>query len=290
MGHRLNDERVCYAHRWQTGDVVIADNFTLLHGRRAFAHGTCATSAALTFSSSLKLDILKLSGLHAANTPSGVSNRRDPNSGDSAADPSARRWPFEDVRPLGRHPHSSCCLPLATWSTALRIRIWMLFTNLICPKPFWFGCAVRYFPSLGKCTTRLLCPSISWTMNRWIFLVMVAIGVVLGAAYSVKPVQLKDRRRSNLLLVAHHLCWPNVVCGVSNRCGYLTSGSCVRLCIRSAADGSHSRKHRGGLSGRSRSRNYNECDLAWIAPRDCTSVLAGDGWFDWCANHSAGDV
>jgi alpha-ketoglutarate-dependent taurine dioxygenase len=40
MGHRLNDERVCYAHRWQTGDVVIADNFTLLHGRRAFEHGT----------------------------------------------------------------------------------------------------------------------------------------------------------------------------------------------------------------------------------------------------------
>jgi alpha-ketoglutarate-dependent taurine dioxygenase len=40
ISHRLNDERVCYAHRWQTGDVVIADNFTLLHGRRAFEHGT----------------------------------------------------------------------------------------------------------------------------------------------------------------------------------------------------------------------------------------------------------
>ncbi|MEM6730499.1 MAG: TauD/TfdA family dioxygenase, partial [Myxococcota bacterium] len=25
-----------YAHQWQTGDVVIADNFTLLHGREAF--------------------------------------------------------------------------------------------------------------------------------------------------------------------------------------------------------------------------------------------------------------
>src|SRR5258707_3283795 len=34
---------------------------------------------------------------------------------------------------------------------------------------------------------------LSWTMNRWIFLVMVAIGLVLGAAYSVKPVQLKGR-------------------------------------------------------------------------------------------------
>lgn len=26
----------CYAHTWQTGDVVIADNFSLLHGREAF--------------------------------------------------------------------------------------------------------------------------------------------------------------------------------------------------------------------------------------------------------------
>ena len=36
MNRRLNDERVCYAHSWMNGDIVIADNHTLLHGRRAF--------------------------------------------------------------------------------------------------------------------------------------------------------------------------------------------------------------------------------------------------------------
>lgn len=32
----LYDPRNHYAHEWQTGDVVIADNYTLLHGREAF--------------------------------------------------------------------------------------------------------------------------------------------------------------------------------------------------------------------------------------------------------------
>lgn len=36
MNHRLNDERCCYSHEWIRGDVVIADNLALLHGRRAF--------------------------------------------------------------------------------------------------------------------------------------------------------------------------------------------------------------------------------------------------------------
>lgn len=36
MHRRLRDESVCYSHRWLGGDVVIADNFALLHGRRAF--------------------------------------------------------------------------------------------------------------------------------------------------------------------------------------------------------------------------------------------------------------
>jgi alpha-ketoglutarate-dependent taurine dioxygenase len=37
MHARLNDDDVCYRHAWKNGDVVIADNFVLLHGRRAFA-------------------------------------------------------------------------------------------------------------------------------------------------------------------------------------------------------------------------------------------------------------
>jgi len=36
MHRRLRDKNVCYCHRWLNGDVVIADNFALLHGRRAF--------------------------------------------------------------------------------------------------------------------------------------------------------------------------------------------------------------------------------------------------------------
>jgi len=33
---RLHDPRVYYRHAWQQNDVVIADNFSLLHGREAF--------------------------------------------------------------------------------------------------------------------------------------------------------------------------------------------------------------------------------------------------------------
>ena len=33
----LYDPRHHYAHAWQTGDVVVADNYTLLHGREAYA-------------------------------------------------------------------------------------------------------------------------------------------------------------------------------------------------------------------------------------------------------------
>jgi alpha-ketoglutarate-dependent taurine dioxygenase len=32
----LYDPRHCYAHDWRTGDFVIADNYTLLHGREAY--------------------------------------------------------------------------------------------------------------------------------------------------------------------------------------------------------------------------------------------------------------
>lgn len=40
MGRRLRDPRCCYSHRWIAGDVVIADNYALLHGREAFGAGT----------------------------------------------------------------------------------------------------------------------------------------------------------------------------------------------------------------------------------------------------------
>jgi alpha-ketoglutarate-dependent taurine dioxygenase len=36
MHERLHNDAVCYRHEWQQGDVVIADNFVLLHGRDAF--------------------------------------------------------------------------------------------------------------------------------------------------------------------------------------------------------------------------------------------------------------
>jgi alpha-ketoglutarate-dependent taurine dioxygenase len=37
MRRRLRDTEVCYAHEWRDGDILIADNHALLHGRRAFA-------------------------------------------------------------------------------------------------------------------------------------------------------------------------------------------------------------------------------------------------------------
>lgn len=40
MHQRLNDPRCCCAYEWENGDVVIADNHALLHGRRAFAEQT----------------------------------------------------------------------------------------------------------------------------------------------------------------------------------------------------------------------------------------------------------
>lgn len=37
LRNALYEPRHCYAHEWQTGDVVIADNYTLLHGREPYA-------------------------------------------------------------------------------------------------------------------------------------------------------------------------------------------------------------------------------------------------------------
>jgi alpha-ketoglutarate-dependent taurine dioxygenase len=37
MRRRLREPEVCYAHRWRDGDILVADNHALLHGRRAFA-------------------------------------------------------------------------------------------------------------------------------------------------------------------------------------------------------------------------------------------------------------
>jgi L-tyrosine isonitrile desaturase/decarboxylase len=36
LNRRLNDQSNCYVHTWLTGDFLIADNYALLHGRRAF--------------------------------------------------------------------------------------------------------------------------------------------------------------------------------------------------------------------------------------------------------------
>jgi len=40
---------------------------------------------------------------------------------------------------------------------------------------------------------------LSWVMNRWLLFVLLAIGLLLGAAYSVKPVQLKGRGLAQLI-------------------------------------------------------------------------------------------
>jgi 4-hydroxybenzoate polyprenyltransferase len=40
---------------------------------------------------------------------------------------------------------------------------------------------------------------LAWALNRWLLFVLVAIGLVLGASYSVKPVQLKGRGLAQLI-------------------------------------------------------------------------------------------
>ncbi len=40
MHERLNNEEACYSHTWRSGDLLIADNRILLHGRRAFGMGS----------------------------------------------------------------------------------------------------------------------------------------------------------------------------------------------------------------------------------------------------------
>src|SRR5687767_6427958 len=41
--------------------------------------------------------------------------------------------------------------------------------------------------------------NLSWSMNRWLLFALVAVGLLLGAAYSVKPVQLKGRGLAQLI-------------------------------------------------------------------------------------------
>ncbi|ANZ15217.1 TauD/TfdA dioxygenase family protein [Streptomyces noursei] len=40
MAERLHRPEYCYAHDWRTGDIVIADNYALVHGRNAFSGPT----------------------------------------------------------------------------------------------------------------------------------------------------------------------------------------------------------------------------------------------------------
>lgn len=59
-----------------------------------------------------------------------------------------------------------------------------------------YGLGVRFvtFQVIVSAAIALaLAAHVSWQLNRWMLLPLVAAGIVLGAAYSVKPVQLKGR-------------------------------------------------------------------------------------------------
>lgn len=59
-----------------------------------------------------------------------------------------------------------------------------------------YGLGVRFvtFQVLATAVVALgLSVHLSWLLNRWLLVALVAIGLILGAAYSVKPVQLKGR-------------------------------------------------------------------------------------------------
>jgi alpha-ketoglutarate-dependent taurine dioxygenase len=40
LATRVHQSKYCYAHDWQKGDILIADNFSLIHGRNAFTGPT----------------------------------------------------------------------------------------------------------------------------------------------------------------------------------------------------------------------------------------------------------
>src|SRR4029077_8990748 len=59
-----------------------------------------------------------------------------------------------------------------------------------------YGLGVKFvtFQVIASAVVALaLAAHVSWQLDRWLLLPLVAVGVVLGAAYSVKPVQLKGR-------------------------------------------------------------------------------------------------
>ena len=65
-----------------------------------------------------------------------------------------------------------------------------------------YGLGVRFVTFQVIATAALalvLSFHLSWVMNRWLLFVLVAIGLLLGAAYSVKPVQLKGRGLAQLI-------------------------------------------------------------------------------------------
>jgi 4-hydroxybenzoate polyprenyltransferase len=65
-----------------------------------------------------------------------------------------------------------------------------------------YGLGVRFVTFQVVATAFLalvLSIHLSWVMNRWLLSVLVAIGLLLGAAYSVKPVQLKGRGLAQLI-------------------------------------------------------------------------------------------
>ena len=65
-----------------------------------------------------------------------------------------------------------------------------------------YGLGVKFvtFQVLATATLALILSfHLAWALNRWLLFALVAIGLVLGAAYSVKPVQLKGRGLAQLI-------------------------------------------------------------------------------------------
>ena len=72
-----------------------------------------------------------------------------------------------------------------------------------------YGLGVRFvtFQVIATAIIALgLAAHLSWQLQRWSLLAMVALGLLLGAAYSVQPLHFKGRRLSQVVLpLAHHL-------------------------------------------------------------------------------------
>lgn len=191
---KLYDPRVCLAHRWRQGDVVLADNHALVHGRRAFEERTPRRLRRVNVLERrpLRRVVAMIANLLAIRRPEFL-----PAEIPIVAIPLLLLAPF----------------PAAAASIAEAIAILVLLfhfgdmVNCLADRELdrvYKARLARAVSALGVRSVAaqvlasalgalLLSIHLAWTLGQPRLVAMCAIGILLGAAYSVEPVRLKGR-------------------------------------------------------------------------------------------------